>query len=194
MLSYLLNSCLPTLKGFFAVETSEFRFVNTILASSNLILEVRRLLLLILDAQDDHLDASLKPSKIKLRWSLSKLNHAVFNICLFPPLFFFYGLYYTDVVSALFVLMTYRFHLQQANKSIVLLGLASLLCRQTNIFWVAIFLGGLQVIRSLARGRQGIEFPERPTFAVIMTESLQHGCLYDPLLSNAHAEGIIKPK
>lgn len=185
---------MPTIEGFFAVETSEFRFLNIIATSSFLIWEVRRLLLLILDVQDDQLDASLKPSKIKLRWSLSKLNHAVFNILLFPPLFFFYGLYYTDVVSALFVLMTYRFYFQQANKSIVLPGLASLLCRQTNIFWVAIFLGGLQITRTLARGRRGIEFPERPTFSVIMTKSLQHGCLYDPLLSNAHAEGIIKPK
>lgn len=185
---------MPILDNFVAVDSSKFRIVNTIAASGLLVWEVRRLLLLILDVQDDRFNASLKPSELKLRWSLNELNHAVFNICLFPPLFFFYGLYYTDVVSALLVLMTYRFHLQQAKKSMVLAGLASLLFRQTNIFWVAIFLGGLQVSRSLARGRQGLEFPDRPTFLVVVTESLQHGCLYDPLLSNAHAEGIIKPK
>jgi alpha-1,2-glucosyltransferase len=128
------------------------------------------------------------------RWSLHELNHAAFNICLFPPLFFFYGLYYTDVVSALLVLMAYRFHLQQANKSLVLAGLASLLFRQTNIFWVAIFLGGIEANRSLARGRLGIEFSENPTFLEVTAGSLQNACIYDPLLGKAHAEGNFSPE
>lgn len=153
-----------------------------------LVWEVRRVLLLIIHVNDGQSGAP--PKKLRLRWSLNELNHAAFNICLFPPLFFFYGLYYTDVVSALLVLITYRFHLQQANKSLVLAGFASLLFRQTNIFWVAIFLGGIEINRSLARGRPGIEFSENPTLLDVIAGSLQNACTYDPLLSKAYAEGI----
>jgi alpha-1,2-glucosyltransferase len=191
LLSYLQSSFLPFLDRLVAAETSKFRIVNLIAASLFLIWEVRRLFLLIINVREGKSNGLSKPPRLKSRWSLNELNHAAFNICLFPPLFFFYGLYYTDVVSALLVLMTYRFHLQRANKRLFLAGVASLLFRQTNIFWVAIFLGGLEVNRVLARGRPGIEFPERSTFLDVVTGSLQHACVYDPLLSKAHAEGIV---
>lgn len=184
---------MPILDNFVVADTSKFRIVNLVAATGFLVWEVRQILLLTVGFDnDDQLDASLKTSEFKLKWTLYELNHAVFNICLFPPLFFFYGLYYTDVISALLVLMTYRFHLQRANKRLALAGLASLLFRQTNIFWVSVFLGGLQVNRSLARGRPGVEFPEKSSLIDVMAGSLQHGYLYDPLVSNAHIEGTFE--
>lgn len=184
---------MPILDNFTVADTSKFRIVNLVATTGFLVWEVRRILLLIVGFDDDdQLDISIKKSDSKQMWSLTQLNHVVFNICLFPPLFFFYGLYYTDVISALLVLMTYRFHLQQANKSLLLAGLASLLFRQTNIFWVSIFLGGLQVTRNLARGRPGIDFPEKPSYVDVVTGSLQHGHLYDPPISNACVEGTFK--
>ena len=124
------------------------------------------------------------------RWSIPELEHGLFNLCLFPPLFFFYGLYYTDVVSAQSVLMAYSLFSQGRTWGFVLVGLGSLFFRQTNIFWVSVFFGGLKVCRSLATGRPGIEFPEKTTTVWDVVEgSWQHSCIYDPLVSQAWFEG-----
>ena len=74
----------------------------------------------------------------------------------FPVLFFFSAFYYTDVLSTVAVVLTYVLWTasNQAEGSIKLslqalqmcCGLLSLTVRQTNIFWVGVFLGGLQVI------------------------------------------------
>jgi hypothetical protein len=83
--------------------------------------------------------------------------HTAVNICLFPPIFFFSGLYYTDVLSTFIIIKAYEYFLQAQNGlpgSIsrglwtFLLGIMALLMRQTNIFWVAIFMGGLELARS----------------------------------------------
>lgn len=77
----------------------------------------------------------------------------------FPLLFFFSALYYTDVFAAFSVMCTYT--VWQAGTSstgrrrIVLqilhliFGTISLTSRQTNIFWSAVFLGGLQVVNTI---------------------------------------------
>ena len=77
----------------------------------------------------------------------------------FPLLFFFSGLYYTDVFSAFTVIFTYflwQTGLQQSGKTKVVYqllhfvcGLVALAARQTNIFWVAVFIGGLQAVHSI---------------------------------------------
>jgi len=83
-----------------------------------------------------------------------------FNIILFPLLFFFSGLYYTDVFSALTVVLTYvcwsAGEVQGSTKWLwqilhFLVGLISLATRQTNIFWVAVYLAGLQVVETVKR-------------------------------------------
>lgn len=122
-------------------------------------------------------------------WSLAEINHAVLNICLFPPLFFFFGLYYTDVWSALSVLITIRYHQKMATKYLVLAGIVSLFFRQTNIFWVAIYLGGLEVARRLRRGRPGVEYVPSATWRAVVFGSWQNLCIYDPLVAQASFEG-----
>jgi hypothetical protein len=81
--------------------------------------------------------------------------HTAINICLFPPLFFFSGLYYTDIASLLFVLLSYHANLLAIQGKGSRLGLAALqlfygigalLFRQTNIFWVGIFPIGLNAL------------------------------------------------
>ena len=89
---------------------------------------------------------------------MGSLVHTVANILLFPPLFFFYGLYYTDVLSVLSILLTYLLHLQNKQHGVVVAGLASLAFRQTNVFWVAIYLGGLQLQR--VRTYRGVKIAE----------------------------------
>ena len=81
------------------------------------------------------------------------------NVMLFPLFFFFSALYYTDLLSALTVMVSYIFWGlgQSTVTSSILLcrimhflsGLVALATRQTNIFWVAIFLGGLQVVQTV---------------------------------------------
>jgi alpha-1,2-glucosyltransferase len=76
--------------------------------------------------------------------------HNALNIALFPPLFFFAGLFYTDVLSTCVVLKMYRdFLYNRSGIWLYLTGLLALTMRQTNIFWVAVFLGGLEVVRTL---------------------------------------------
>ncbi|KAL8685220.1 MAG: hypothetical protein Q9218_007897 [Villophora microphyllina] len=138
----------------------------------------------------DGLEADAKPTPYL--WSRVELNHAVFNMCIFPPMFFFYCLYYTDVWSATSVLITFWLHQKEWRKSMVAAGIFSLFFRQTNIFWVAIFLGGLEVIRKLERGRPGLEFRVNPTVLDVVTGSWQHSRLYDPLISQALIEDYFK--
>lgn len=122
-------------------------------------------------------------------WSMAELNHAILNICIFPPLFFFYGLYYTDVWSVLSVLTTIQFHQRRWRKLMVAAAIASLFFRQTNIFWVAIYLGGSEIIRQLHRGRPGVDYPATETVLDVVAGSWQHSCIYDPLVHQASFEG-----
>lgn len=88
------------------------------------------------------------------------LSHTVLNICLFPPIFFFSGLYYTDILSLLVVIEAYNWDLKRTSTIttvyhrhlvFIVFALLSLVFRQTNIFWVSVFLGGLQAVRTLKK-------------------------------------------
>jgi alpha-1,2-glucosyltransferase len=82
-----------------------------------------------------------------------------FGIILCPLIFFFSGLYYTDLFSVFTVLLAqicwtagtnvkgpWRLWFQSLH---LVTGLASLMARQTNVFWVAVYLGGLQVVDTI---------------------------------------------
>lgn len=82
------------------------------------------------------------------------------NIALFPVIFFFSGLYYTDGASTLVVLLAYWVHLTRAPKAqpsflsdlaTIMLGLLALFMRQTNIFWVVVYMGGLEAVQAVKR-------------------------------------------
>ncbi|KAF3425173.1 hypothetical protein E2986_04136 [Frieseomelitta varia] len=59
------------------------------------------------------------------------------NVMLFPPLFFWHFLYYTDVASVNAVLLMLLLHSYKQFKTAAFVGLLSVLIRQTNIIWVA---------------------------------------------------------
>jgi alpha-1,2-glucosyltransferase len=120
---------------------------------------------------------------------LQQVSHVTANVFLFPPFFFFCGLYYTDVISALSVLFAYHFYIRKQRIFLIIAGLSSLFFRQTNIFWMSVFLGGLEVSRTLRKGRSGVDFPSQPTFTDIVYGSWQKSCVYDPLVSQASLEG-----
>ncbi|UKZ79897.1 hypothetical protein TrVFT333_007660 [Trichoderma virens FT-333] len=68
------------------------------------------------------------------------------------------GLYYTDVVSTAVVLAAFLNHLHRVGRDhssflsdivTVGLGLWTLTMRQTNVFWVVVFMGGLEAVHSV---------------------------------------------
>ncbi|OBT39332.1 hypothetical protein VE00_10472 [Pseudogymnoascus sp. WSF 3629] len=84
-----------------------------------------------------------------------RVAHEALNVCLFPPLFFFSGLYYTDVLSTLVVVVAYCAFQRGAGGGSVGggvvvygLGVAALVMRQTNVFWVGVFLAGMEWVRA----------------------------------------------
>lgn len=101
--------------------------------------------------QSDHSIRSNSGTKRMVARSI----HTAFNICLFPPLFFFSALYYTDVLSTVSVLLSYRLQkdpslfMQPRLRGTLLFvnGLIALTFRQTNIFWVAVFPAFLDTVR-----------------------------------------------
>lgn len=69
-------------------------------------------------------------------------------------------------------------------------SLIALSLRQTNIFWTATFLSGLEVVRTLKKGRTGAHIPLGSAFGKVIQHSWQIGAVYDPLVNEAYFEGI----
>ncbi|XP_071816104.1 dol-P-Glc:Glc(2)Man(9)GlcNAc(2)-PP-Dol alpha-1,2-glucosyltransferase-like [Apostichopus japonicus] len=73
-----------------------------------------------------------------------------FNISIFPVLYFFSNLYYTDMGSTSFVLLAYLSSQYSNHFLAAIFGILSLLFRQTNIVWV-VFLAGITFARLFER-------------------------------------------
>jgi len=170
------------------VRSSTFRKINEI---GSIFLAWTVHCILLLNGKQNSKYGSGKITTLSVYYGLI---HNTVNICLFPPLFFFYGLYYTDVLSALSVLHSYKCYLERQNsESIIFVGLLSLLFRQTNIFWVSLFLGGLAFCRAIPKARPNFDFPSQPTLYTIVQSSWQQACAYDPRISLASFEGSLCP-
>ena len=157
-----------------------------------------------------------------------EFDHTILNLFLFPPLFFFSVLYYTDVLSASSILETYIAFLQRRRPTdaspqeegaagssekprswlqtcrraatsvrkvwptdtmLYVLSLRSLLFRQTNIFWVAIFLAGLEIIRVVKRNCISNRANDGTCITGIVRGSWDGSKIYDPLVRDACVEG-----
>ena len=118
-----------------------------------------------------------------------KLAHVAFNLVLFPPLFFFSGLYYTDILSVFSVVATLIAYDAGNPLLVIQRGLVSLAFRQTNIFWVAVYLGGKEVLRVLGKCKADRQFSHNVSFADVARQSWERGHLYDPAVREARFEG-----
>lgn len=72
------------------------------------------------------------------------------NVALFPLIFFFGGLFYTDVWSTVLVLAAYLATLRDRAWAAALLAWLALWFRQTNVVWV-VFMAGVCAVRTLER-------------------------------------------
>ncbi|KAH1185301.1 hypothetical protein KIL84_018050, partial [Mauremys mutica] len=71
------------------------------------------------------------------------------TLAMFPTLYFFTFLYYTDTGSVFFTLFAYLMCLYGNHKTSALLGFCGFMFRQTNIIWT-IFCGGSVVAQKLS--------------------------------------------
>ncbi|XP_069085843.1 dol-P-Glc:Glc(2)Man(9)GlcNAc(2)-PP-Dol alpha-1,2-glucosyltransferase isoform X2 [Pleurodeles waltl] len=72
---------------------------------------------------------------------------SAFTLSMFPVLYFFTFLYYTDTGSTFFVLFSYLMCLSGNHKAAALLGFGAVWFRQTNIIWTLFCGGGLAAER-----------------------------------------------
>ncbi|KAI9054521.1 hypothetical protein LZ554_001678 [Drepanopeziza brunnea f. sp. 'monogermtubi'] len=131
--------------------------------------------------------------------------HTALNIALFPLLFFFTGLFYTDVLSTCLVLRVYRLFLERKGAYrdsgeglfwIYPTGIVALWMRQTNIFWVAVFLGGLEVVRTIEANRTvSVENEPMPysskDLAIFHCKRYSRGNIHDIPLKDAGVHDFI---
>ncbi|CAN8102066.1 unnamed protein product [Discula destructiva] len=128
--------------------------------------------------------------------------HTGVNVALFPLLFFFSGLYYTDVFSTLAVLGAFWVHLERVGLEgagwrsdvlVVLVGVVALLMRQTNVFWVVVFLGALEVVHVIKSIRPPPTSPgqfDRKTLVRFYLCRYAQGDVHDPVLNEAGIEDV----
>lgn len=126
------------------------------------------------------------------------------SVALFPPLFFFSGLFYTDVLSTCLVLVSYRLLLQREilheNSGsgflrIYITGMIALTMRQTNIFWVAIFMGGSEAVRIIKMNASPLTIhePTTRTWLESITAAFSQysrGHIHDVALQDAGVTGM----
>ncbi|KAJ4390146.1 glucosyltransferase [Gnomoniopsis smithogilvyi] len=129
--------------------------------------------------------------------------HTGVNIALFPLLFFFSGLYYTDVFSTLAVLVAFWNHLERvgleakgwkSDALVIVLGIGSLFMRQTNVFWVGLFMGGLEAVHIVKGMRPPPTRPgqfNRQTLIRFYLSRYSHGDVHDPPLNEAGLEDVL---
>ena len=120
----------------------------------------------------------------------SDIEHITLNICLFPLLFFFSSLYYTDLTSVVFVLVSYVNFKARNTTRVIFSSLFAVCMRQTNIFWTVAYLGGLEVVRILTKDDGRLCTSTGSSLRTVVSEARQHGRLYDPLVSEAYFQGI----
>ncbi|KAI1826446.1 DIE2/ALG10 family-domain-containing protein [Xylaria intraflava] len=126
------------------------------------------------------------------------------NVALFPVLFFFSGLYYTDPASTLVVLLAYANHHSRVGTRqpslgndvyALVLGILTLGFRQTNIFWVVVYMGGLEIVHVVKALKP--QPAETPNFQNVSERARFYawryslGDIHDPSLTLAEPVDII---
>jgi alpha-1,2-glucosyltransferase len=126
--------------------------------------------------------------------------HSATNIAAFPVLFFFAALFYTDVWSTVAVLLLYLVHRLPDQRPtwkgalVFVLGVATLFMRQTNVFWVAVYMGGQEAVAAVHTLRPWpVTTPQFNTLGQLVKFYLWRysiGDIHDPPLGIAYPDGM----
>ncbi|KAF2846343.1 glycosyltransferase family 59 protein [Plenodomus tracheiphilus IPT5] len=191
---YLVSQLLKPLLG---CDTSSLRILNTIALCALVPLSYGILRLLRARGHQDATPSGVQSTGIDPTRLIDA--HSALNIALFPPLFFFSALYYTDILSTVLVLGTYGYSLRDSSTtrsiagrvSIAVIGFMALWFRQTNIFWVAIFPAGLDVIDALNKGKDSNTNPGPRDATTLLRNSRSGSSMYDCALQDAGPQNYI---
>lgn len=188
------------LKPVFGCSTNSLRALNV--ATSCLICltcyDILRLLRSpFVRRRDGAADAKPRAKDVAKDSSIFLDANTALNIALFPPLFFFSALFYTDVMSTLAVLVSYNVFLRKKTVSgslfnsivTILVGVVALLFRQTNIFWVAVFPAALAVTAALKADIQPAKSSRSSNLIEILQEGWKYGLIHDCAVQDASFQG-----
>lgn len=198
---YLFSVFLPQLCGKLGIDW-QFRCDATSLRAGNVVSLFALAYLALLCREE--IEAQLYGTRLRSpsRPFSTYALHTAFNIALFPLLFFFSGLYYTDVLSTAVVVGAFLNHLKRVARDrssvasdlfTIAIGLLALLMRQTNVFWIVVFMGGLEAVHAVKTLR-----PERvdQPFMTTLWAQLKYfawrysvGDIHDLPLSHAWHDG-----
>jgi alpha-1,2-glucosyltransferase len=143
-----------------------------------------------------HKTTAIQPQK-----QISYFNyHSATNIAAFPVLFFFAALFYTDVWSTVAVLLLYLAHHLPGQQTVwkgvlvFILGVATLFMRQTNVFWVAVYMGGREAVAAVHTLKPWpVKTPRFSTLGQLLKFYLWRysvGDIHDPPLCVAYPDGM----
>lgn len=190
------------LPGFEVCDTYHLRYLNVLLLLMTMLVtyDSRALITRIWKH-----DATLgSPSDPNFKVVLPIALHTAANITLFPPLFFFSGLFYTDVISTYAIVLMYKLYLGRTGAyhdsahglwQLYVVGIISLTMRQTNIFWAAVFMGGLEAVRTIKSGECGFLGEGQTWRQMVETAVGQYkvGRIHDVALGDAGVLGMSYP-
>ncbi|KAI9893311.1 MAG: glucosyltransferase [Vezdaea aestivalis] len=139
-------------------------------------------------------------------WGVSKSEvdalHVAASVSLFPPLFFFGALYYTDPWSTFWVLLTVDIsgsvgEVEPSGRWVgpatVASGIIALAFRQTNVFWVAVYAGVKEVVRvTKAEEGAGERLTAGQSWFEVYALSWCEKRVYDPLVGEAAFQDYLK--
>lgn len=120
---YLISSIV----GFFSeCNTYNLRFVNLIASSVNFLIFASIIKYIFYYSYNSKFQVSIQ----------------ALSLSIFPPLYFFSHVYYTEILSFTFLLLFTRLCFTNGHKLLILIfGLLSILMRQTNVVWIAMMFG-----------------------------------------------------
>ncbi|KAK6501871.1 glucosyltransferase [Arthrobotrys musiformis] len=124
----------------------------------------------------------------------SSAAQTAMNVALFPLLYFFNNLFYTDVWSTVFVLLAYRSYLLYSPWKSAGWSLLSLFFRQTNILWTIflVLLSAIRILKRLHPPAPSSLLNHHPLTLSAILGRAGYGGMYDPSILHADVSDYLK--
>ncbi|KAF3215478.1 glucosyltransferase [Orbilia oligospora] len=129
----------------------------------------------------------------RLNYEASAAQTAM-NVALFPLLYFFNSLFYTDIWSTVFVLLAYRSYLLYSPWTSAGWSLVSLFFRQTNILWTIflVLLSAIRILKRLHPPAPSSLLNHHPLTLSAILGRAGYGGMYDPSIIHSDVSDYFK--